>query len=120
MKKEENTLDCNLTLQRKRLIRKIERIKSAGTFEMDQDKSDSSREKSEIADAASEFEKQLALNLQKKCNLETMERAMNKIDDGSYGICDDCGKAIDPARMEILPCSNLCIDCCRNTNQSYR
>jgi DnaK suppressor protein len=120
MKKEKKTLNCNLAVKRKRFIRELEQLKSIGMFEVDQERSDSSRERTEIADAAAEFERQLALGVQKKANLEMIERAINKIDDGSYGICDDCGKIIDPARMEILPYSNLCIDCCRGANEDNK
>ncbi len=116
MKKEENTLNFKLSVKRKRFIRELEQLKSIGIFEVDQERSDSSRERTEIADAATEFERQLALGFQKKGNLAMIERALHKIDEGSYGICDDCGKTIDPARLEILPYSNLCIDCCRSAN----
>jgi DnaK suppressor protein len=40
-------------------------------------------------------------------------RALAKVEDGSYGICDSCGKPIAPARLEVAPESVLCIDCAR-------
>ncbi|HEX8648543.1 MAG TPA: TraR/DksA C4-type zinc finger protein [Thermoleophilaceae bacterium] len=40
-------------------------------------------------------------------------RALAKVEDGSYGTCDSCGKAIAPARLEVAPESVLCIDCAR-------
>lgn len=41
-------------------------------------------------------------------------RALEKLDEGSYGICDSCGKPIAPARLDAVPESVLCIDCARN------
>jgi RNA polymerase-binding transcription factor DksA len=120
MKKEENTLNFNLAVKKKRFIRELEQLKAIGMFEVDQERTDSSRERTEIADAATEFERQLALGFQRKGNLEMIERALNKIDNGSYGICDDCGKLIDSARMEILPYSNQCIECCRISRTTER
>jgi DnaK suppressor protein len=42
---------------------------------------------------------------------ERIERALAKLDEGSYGICDRCGKPIPPARMEAAPESVLCVSC---------
>jgi RNA polymerase-binding transcription factor len=39
------------------------------------------------------------------------ERAIAKLDDGTYGICDACGDAIAPARLRAMPDSVLCIRC---------
>lgn len=39
------------------------------------------------------------------------ERALKKLDEGTYGICDDCGEAISPGRMRALPEGVLCLNC---------
>jgi len=44
---------------------------------------------------------------------EKLERALAKLEDGSYGRCDRCGGPIAPARLEAVPESVLCIDCAR-------
>jgi DnaK suppressor protein len=43
--------------------------------------------------------------------LEDVERALAKIEDGTYGICDRCGRLIPEARLEARPWSVLCVDC---------
>jgi DnaK suppressor protein len=40
-------------------------------------------------------------------------RALEKLAEGSYGICDRCGEPIAPARLEASPDSVRCIDCAR-------
>ena len=40
-------------------------------------------------------------------------RALEKLDDGSYGTCDACGRPIAAARLRFSPESVLCIDCAR-------
>jgi DnaK suppressor protein len=40
-------------------------------------------------------------------------RALEKLDEGTYGICDACGEAIAPARLRFAPESVLCIACAR-------
>jgi DnaK suppressor protein len=44
---------------------------------------------------------------------EKLERALAKLEEGSYGRCDNCGGAIAPGRLEVAPESALCIDCAR-------
>jgi DnaK suppressor protein len=40
-------------------------------------------------------------------------RALEKLDQGTYGVCDRCGRPIAPARMAASPDSVRCIDCAR-------
>jgi DnaK suppressor protein len=44
---------------------------------------------------------------------EKLKRALAKLDEGSYGSCDNCGGPIAPGRLEVAPESALCIDCAR-------
>ena len=44
---------------------------------------------------------------------EKLERALAKLEEGSYGRCDNCGGPIAPGRLEVAPESVLCIDCAR-------
>lgn len=43
--------------------------------------------------------------------LARTERALAKLDDGSYGVCDSCGDPIPPGRMRALPDGVLCLAC---------
>jgi DnaK suppressor protein len=40
-----------------------------------------------------------------------VERALEKIDEGTYGRCDSCGQPIAPRRLEAVPESTLCVQC---------
>jgi DnaK suppressor protein len=42
-------------------------------------------------------------------SLEEVERALVKLDDGTYGVCEVCGEAIAPARLEAMPAARYCI-----------
>jgi DnaK suppressor protein len=46
-----------------------------------------------------------------RSNLTEVDRALGRIDAGTYGSCERCGKPIDPARLEARPWAPLCIDC---------
>ena len=43
--------------------------------------------------------------------LARTERALAKLDAGTYGICDVCGEPIAPARLRAMPDSVLCVAC---------
>jgi RNA polymerase-binding transcription factor len=44
-------------------------------------------------------------------NLEGVQHALEKMEAGTYGTCERCGKPIAPERLEALPWAALCIDC---------
>ena len=46
-----------------------------------------------------------------KHQLDDVNAALEKLDKGTYGICDKCGKDIGAARLEFRPMSVLCVDC---------
>ncbi len=43
--------------------------------------------------------------------LRDVERALGKLEEGSYGICEDCGAAIAPERLEAIPWAVRCVAC---------
>ena len=43
--------------------------------------------------------------------LDRIERALSKLDDGTYGICDACGEPISRGRLKAMPDGVLCLDC---------
>ena len=51
-----------------------------------------------------------ALSGQLAENLAEVERALAKMDDGTYGRCERCGKDIGDARLEAMPATPYCID----------
>lgn len=46
-----------------------------------------------------------------RSTLQEITRALQKLDDGTYGICERCGKLIAPDRLEAMPATALCISC---------
>ena len=46
-----------------------------------------------------------------EAGLARTERALAKLDEGTYGTCDACGGPIPPARLEAMPDSVLCVTC---------
>ena len=48
-------------------------------------------------------------------SIAAIDRAIEKLADGSYGTCDHCGRPIGEARMEALPATSRCVDCSRSS-----
>lgn len=67
-----------------------------------------------FADAASvtaERTEVLGLVESLKAQLDDVDAALSHIEAGTYGICVECGAAINPDRLEFRPASILCVDC---------
>ena len=43
--------------------------------------------------------------------IRRIEAALQRIAEGTYGICDECGADIDPKRLKALPTASKCISC---------
>jgi DnaK suppressor protein len=66
----------------------------------------------EYADAGTatfERERDLSLVNNVRDLMERIDKALAKIDEGTYGLCDRCGKPIEKARLKALPYANLCL-----------
>lgn len=69
------------------------------------------REPDSRAQMRSERELEFALDARESAEIAAIDAALQRIEDGSYGICIDCGKDIAPARLQAAPESERCIDC---------
>ncbi|MFC2038297.1 TraR/DksA family transcriptional regulator [Chloroflexota bacterium] len=65
----------------------------------------------EEATESLELEKRLALEKQVQEHLVAVEHALQKFEDGTYGMCDSCGEPIAVDRLEALPQASLCVEC---------
>lgn len=54
---------------------------------------------------------QVAAHEQLLIQLEELDRALVKLDEGTYGVCDRCGAAIPEGRLEVHPTAVLCVAC---------
>jgi RNA polymerase-binding protein DksA len=70
---------------------------------------------SQAAAATQVFEQQrdLALRERNENQLAAVERALGRIDDGTFGVCVRCGAEIAPDRLTALPWAAHCIECQR-------
>lgn len=72
----------------------------------------------DIGDELFERSKDIALRDNAHILLERVEHALEKIDDGTYGVCDKCQSEIPLARLEAIPSASECIRCQRYDDAS--
>lgn len=67
------------------------------------------------------FERERDLSLEKNIKdlMHRVNESLKRIEKGTYGTCDGCGKEIDPARLKTLPYVNLCIECKKKEEKGW-
>jgi DnaK suppressor protein len=58
-----------------------------------------------------ERERDLALSAQALASIDEIDRALEKIIAGTYGVCEKCGTNIPKERLRALPYAALCVQC---------
>ncbi len=52
---------------------------------------------------------QVAVHDKLQVMMADVDRALAKLDEGSYGTCDECGGPVGEGRLEVLPWATLCV-----------
>jgi RNA polymerase-binding transcription factor DksA len=66
-------------------------------------------ESADAGTATFEREKDLSIENNVRDLLQKIDRALKRMDAGTFGICDRCGKPIEKTRIKALPYVDLCI-----------
>ena len=66
-------------------------------------------ESADAGTATFEREKELSIEQNVRDLIQKIDRALQRIDAGTYGICERCGNPIEKARLKALPYVDLCI-----------
>ncbi|MDD5702788.1 MAG: TraR/DksA C4-type zinc finger protein [Dehalococcoidales bacterium] len=74
--------------------------------------------KMEAASQITELEQRLIKVRRIKQQLADIEHALEKIDKGTYSLCDNCGKPIAEARLKAIPQASLCLECKSSQNRT--
>jgi len=51
------------------------------------------------------------LDRDSQLELKLVDKALERIEQGNYGVCTECGSAINPRRLQAVPVAEHCIDC---------
>ena len=97
-----STVRSDLTDERDRLESQISSLEPGGGSAFDDNFADSGQ-------VAAEQGENKVLASQLRSELDEVERALAKLDAGTYGMCETCGEPITPARLEAMPAARFCI-----------
>ena len=62
----------------------------------------------------------LMLRDRERVLIRKIDKALEKIEAGSYGLCENCGDVIEPKRLEARPVTDMCILCKEEQEQMER
>lgn len=75
---------------------------------------------SNFADLGSDnFEQDFSIGLleNSEATVREIDAALQRIEDGTYGLCEASGEAIGKSRLKVIPWAKLCIECQRKAEQ---
>ena len=100
------TLRASLEAERDHLREQLEELghDAPGSLDFDENFADSGQ-------VAAEQGETRVLAGQMADTLAKIERALAKMDEGTFGVCERCGNEIAEARIEAMPTTTLCISC---------
>jgi RNA polymerase-binding protein DksA len=64
-----------------------------------------------------EREMNMALRRRARRKVKSMQEALRRFEEGTYGICERCGSEISAQRLEALPQARLCIQCAQQAGR---
>lgn len=68
-------------------------------------------DKDDEADEVQEYDNMLALEHSLEMKLKDIKSALEKIENGTYGVCENCGKEISEERLLACPEAKTCLNC---------
>ncbi len=65
------------------------------------------------------YEQELTLGLieAEQAEVRDIDGALKRIEDGTFGLCENCEEIIKPARLKAIPHARLCVDCKRKEEE---
>ncbi|ERS12435.1 MULTISPECIES: TraR/DksA family transcriptional regulator [Marinobacter] len=76
--------------------------REAGALEKDFEEQASQTQNDEVVDS---------LEAETRAELQQIDHALERIDQGAGNECEQCGNDIDPRRLQVLPYTTVCVDC---------
>jgi RNA polymerase-binding protein DksA len=95
----------SLTHERDELTRQLSELTADGSAAPDFDENFA-----DSGQVAAEMGENLTIAATLRDQLDDVEHALERIEDGSYGTCETCGAPVSAARLEAMPATRYCID----------
>jgi YteA family regulatory protein len=102
--------------ERRRVEAALQNLHEENSGSLTEDSGEETAYDNHLADTATEtYDRELDYTLEENSEhvLAEIDAALTRIEEGTYGICTNCGKPIPEERLEARPWATLCIDCQR-------
>lgn len=106
-------IKAHLNDEKKRISIRIDELKGQDPFSNPDRINDNAANDAEASEESS-HDRFSALVDELKEKLNQIEASLERIKNGSYGFCTNCGDMIDTDRLGILPTATLCLNCEKN------
>ncbi len=114
-------LKQTLLEERRRVTEAIEYLHDENPGSINDEESDDTASENHPADTASvTLDREIDYSLEENSEhvLSEIAGALQRIEDGTFGLCQSCGKPIAPERLEARPWARQCIDCRRREERA--
>jgi RNA polymerase-binding protein DksA len=108
-------LKKSLMAERERLRREIADLDASLSESLEESSEESPYDQHMAETAGVTLDREIDLTLEENARVRIgqIDRALAKLDSGSYGACDKCGQPIGEDRLKVAPFATLCIECKR-------
>lgn len=88
----------------------LEHLQSESEQESLSELSTAAQHQADLGTETFDRERDLSILEQVEAELADVEHALERLENGSYGTCEACGRPIDEARLEAQPATRFCVD----------
>ena len=99
----------HLEKEHKRLAEQLQHIRDNRSSEERREGSPFGKREEEASETA-DLENMVAQEQRIMEEIADIEAALKKFEPGTFGICEKCGRQIEPARLEAMPTAKLCMN----------
>ena len=112
-----------LIAERIKLVEEIKSIRREASVSPREASGDLSAYTVHMADMASDtYERELSMNIasSEQQVLYLVDDALKRLDEGAFGVCQECTRAITMSRLKAVPYAPMCITCQRSEEQKHK
>ena len=88
----------------------LEHLQSESEQESLSELSTAAQHQADLGTETFDRERDLSILEQVEAELADVEHALERLENGTYGTCEACGRPIDEARLEAQPATRFCVD----------
>lgn len=106
--------------ERDRVLREIAELDADLSTSLEDSSGESPYDQHMAENAAATLDREMDLTLQDnaRAGLAQIDRALHKLEEGTYGRCEQCGGPIGEERLSAFPSVTLCVECKRQEERN--